>query len=140
MQRSAAAITTLLVLLALSVVNVTALGINCRGSSLCSGKGNAMVALRDGINRDIDRNRQYSNGKQIACTDNNICAFVQDSSGSVSGDRIATLMPYLVDHRCATCGSVPLDYPNSNDVSQGELTVNYVQNACYRVPGTYICN
>lgn len=137
MQRPAAAIT--LLVLALCVVNVTALGINCRGSSLCSGRGNAMVTLRDGINRDIDRSRQYSQGQEIACTDNNICAFVQNYDGTVSGDKIANLMPYLVDHRCGTCGSVPLNYPNSNDVSQGELTVNYVQNACFRRSGSFVC-
>lgn len=137
MQRSAAI--TLLVL-ALSVVNVTALGINCRGSSSCTkGGGNAMVTLRDAIIRDIDRSRQYSKGQQIACTDSNICVFVQETDSTVSGDQIANLMPYLVDHRCANCGSVPLNYPSSNDVSQGELTVNYVGNPCYRVSGTYLC-
>ena len=65
-----------------------------------------MVTLRDAIIRDIDRSRQYSKGQQIACTDNNICVFVQETDSTVSGDQIAKLMPYLVDHRCANCGSV----------------------------------
>ena len=32
----------------------------------------------------------------------------------------------LLGHGCDACGSVPLGYPETNDVSMGELTSNFV--------------
>lgn len=133
------AASVLLLAMMLCIGTVTGLGINCRGSALCANRGLAMVELRDAVNNDNDPNRQFNNGQQIACTDNNICAFVQNFGGQVSESQIGTLLGNLVDHGCKTCGSVPLGFPNSNDVSQGELTVNFVSSPCFRKTASDVC-
>lgn len=132
-------LSVLILAMALGVVDVAALGINCRGSGFCGPQGGAMVRLRDAISQDNDPGRLYSSGQKIACTDNNICAFVQNFGGQVTQSKIASLMPALVDHGCKICGSVPLDFPHSNNVNNGELTVNYVSNICFRKPASDVC-
>ncbi|KAG0627766.1 hypothetical protein M758_2G226500 [Ceratodon purpureus] len=106
------AASVLLLAMILCIGTVTGLGINCRGSGFCPTSSPATVQLRDAVNNDGDPNRLYNNGQQIACTDNNVCAFVQNFGGQVSEGRVGTLLGNLVDHGCKTCGSVPLDFPN----------------------------
>lgn len=51
--------------------------------------------------------------------------FSQKISGAWGGD-IATVARSLSHHGCNACGSVPLDFPDTNDVNNGELTFNFV--------------
>lgn len=112
----------------------SALGINCRGSALCSSNGAAgnlinLKAIVDGID---DRDRSYGEGQQIACT-GSICVYYQNGVGGTAG-QASDLMQRLLDHGCTKCGSCPTDV-DGNNVDDGELTVNYVshqdcQGAC----------
>jgi hypothetical protein len=118
-----------------------ALGINCRGSSICT-QGSFVVAdnLTTYIS-SIDQGRWYKNGEHIACeisvfeteaigdtpatTDIYcFCAFLQNTRGAWGSD-ILRLAHYIPDHGCNTCGSVPYFYPSDNNVRHGELTYNY---------------
>ncbi|KAI3606993.1 killer kp4 [Moniliophthora roreri] len=112
------------VALALSAASAAALGINCRGSSQCSQAGATLGQLQSLINNGVDNNRQYSNGQQIACL-SHLCAFFQNTGGSNSGATVKSLIQGLVNHGCGRCGSNPTD---GNDVDNGELTVNFVNN------------
>lgn len=57
-----------------------------------------------------------------------ICAFPQSlKKGSITLGEIRRLMGELLKHSCSTCGSVPVDYPKSNDPGNGILTFNYVK-------------
>jgi hypothetical protein len=116
-------------------------GINCEGSSACPLKSaKHMQHLRNLVN-DIDPNRWYNNGDNIACvgpvssawTVTWTCAFLQGTGGA-PGKSIPALLQSLLDHGCINCGSVPLYYPvngDNNDGDHGILTVNEVYNpAC----------
>lgn len=130
---------------ALLIGQTTALGINCRGSGFCSSDdtSNAVKTIASFIMQEIETCRTYSNGEHIACiTDGNIidpnggfCAFLQGTASGASGLAIQDLVTALADRTddvCNNCGSVPFTYPpdmgNSNDPSQGELTINFVSN------------
>lgn len=129
-------ITGLLAIAALAA-STSALGINCKGSALCSATTDGGVAqqLKEYIDR-IDTSRYYNNGQQIACDkvqaiegSVTICAFLQNSNGA-PGSSIKELAHYIPDHGCKVCGSVPLFYPQDNNVDNGELTFNVVGNGC----------
>ncbi|KAK3331574.1 Kp4-domain-containing protein [Cercophora scortea] len=115
-----------------------ALGINCRGSALCSDArsgSNAASRLQGYIN-NIQGNRVYHNGEHIACVargslispNGGFCAFLQYTNRDVNGAAIKNLIAAIVGHNCKVCGSVPIDFPGSNDPKNGILTVNYVAN------------
>ncbi|KAJ5142874.1 uncharacterized protein N7515_001661 [Penicillium bovifimosum] len=129
----------------LPAISANALGINCRGSAKCSGlygPDNVANDLKSAID-GIDVNRWYYNGEQIACVGNQAgngggyCAFLQNTGGT-NGQWIKDIAHYIPEHGCKMCGSVPYYYPGSNDVGQGELTFNYVDNPC-NVAGTQLC-
>ena len=82
-------------------------------------------SLANAIN-NIDTGRWYSNGEHIACY-KRICAFLQGTGGAW-GSNIKGLAHFIPEHGCTVCGSVPYYYPGVNDVSQGQLTFNYVSN------------
>ncbi|KAB8221349.1 killer toxin [Aspergillus novoparasiticus] len=115
------------------------LGINCRGSANCNTFGNTQMAfqLKHAID-GIDPNRWYNNGEHIACVgsgaritgNGGFCAFLQNTGGT-NGAVIKSLAHYIPEHGCKVCGSVPYFYPQgNNNVDDGELTFNYVDNAC----------
>ena len=132
-----------------SLTQTLALGINCRGSFGCvSGVhngdgtfGDDMPALVNFIN-GIDETRSFKSGEHIACVAFNnpliagslkggVCVFLQNlppGTASLDGGKIKTLIGDIQGHNCKNCGSVPIDFPNTNDVANGELTVNYVAN------------
>uniref|UniRef100_A0A914PHG1 Killer toxin Kp4 domain-containing protein n=1 Tax=Panagrolaimus davidi TaxID=227884 RepID=A0A914PHG1_9BILA len=81
----------------------------------------------------IDNNREYKSGENIACyravenVAHGFCLFLQDNSTPVKGGQIFDLINALIDHGCKGCGSIPVDWENSNDPSvNGILTMNYV--------------
>ncbi|KAF3917684.1 hypothetical protein AA313_de0209103 [Arthrobotrys entomopaga] len=111
-----------------SATTIDALGINCRGSPASAGgcRLNDIIAAAT----RLDPNRQYNNGDHIACCQtiagNGLCAFFQGISGSKAGSSVLPLLHSLQDHHCQVCGSVPINFPGSNDPKNGILTVNGV--------------
>ncbi|KAB8070990.1 killer toxin [Aspergillus leporis] len=109
------------------------LGINCRGSAGCAGsgaiggQGTRLSQIKKEIDQ-VDNNRHFNNGEHIACLNNKlgtgICAFFQNTSGGGNGADAKRLVQDLLNHGCSACGSVPTN--PGNDVSKGQLTVNYV--------------
>lgn len=133
-------ISYILAVTALGLVSVSnGLGINCRGSAMCS-TGDVWTAdnLKNSIN-GLPDDKYFKEGDHIACDPaglanpipgapkigGGICAFVQKTDG-LNGKDLKRLAQAIVDHGCKMCGSVPKDYPDSNDVNDGELTFNYV--------------
>ncbi|CEF75998.1 hypothetical protein FGSG_10551 [Fusarium graminearum PH-1] len=114
-----------------------ALGINCRGSGLCSGNKGALSQLIAQV-RAIDPSKRFGNGEHVTCVDIDnignhpaICAFYQgigDRTFSLSETQ--TFLQQIVDHGCKLCGSVPTD--PGNNVANGQLTVNVVINPTKR--------
>ncbi|KAM7190129.1 Killer toxin [Naviculisporaceae sp. PSN 640] len=115
------------------------LGINCRGSGMCSIGTDGLGAenLRNSIN-GVDDNKWFRAGEHIACDPRvgpsfpipwtpqlggGICAFIQNIDG-MDGRTVKRLAQAIVDHKCKTCGSAPL---RDNDVKYGQLTFNYVE-------------
>ncbi|KAG5748836.1 hypothetical protein H9Q70_008515 [Fusarium xylarioides] len=97
-----------------------ALGINCRGSGLCSGNKGALGQL---IAHCVDINNI---GNHPA-----ICAFYQNiGDRTFSLAQTQTFLQQIVDHGCKLCGSVPTD--PGNNVANGQLTVNVVLNPTSR--------
>lgn len=103
-----------------------ALGINCRGSFLCHGNESPIVSriqnlVTGAVNRGAGGNF-YSEGKQIACADY-YCAFFQSGASGNLNDALGHINN-IANHGCKVCGSDPTQ--PGNDVSTGELTINYV--------------
>ncbi|PPQ87354.1 hypothetical protein CVT24_001103 [Panaeolus cyanescens] len=117
-----------------------ALGINCDGSNYCSNFSSGVASRLSGYIQGISDNAWYNNGQQIACIGKSsgsggICAFLQNTGGA-NGKTIKQLAPYIPNHGCGVCGSVPYYYPQgNNNVADGELTFNYVSNACHSWEG-----
>ncbi|KAJ5475959.1 hypothetical protein N7475_001688 [Penicillium sp. IBT 31633x] len=65
------------------------------------------------------------------------CAFLQGTGGT-NGGKIKELAHYIPDHGCKMCGSVPYFYPGDNNVANGQLTFNYVDNPC-NLADTALC-
>lgn len=115
-----------------------ALGINCRGSAICSDPRAGKDASRrlQAYIQNIQGGRVYRNGEHIACVgrgstispNGGFCAFLQGTTRNVNGNQIKELIGHIVGHGCKVCGSVPIDFPGSNDPKNGILTVNYVSN------------
>lgn len=119
-----------------------ALGINCRGSSVCDrAKTKGGVDILFNFIADIQPCRVYKNGEKIACVaDGNIlspnggfCAFLQGAKRDYQGQEILPMIDSLnnrTDDHCNNCGSVPVGFPpafgGSNDPGNGILTVNFV--------------
>jgi hypothetical protein len=103
--------------------NVSALGINCKGSSNCGSLAPDLAIAS--IRNYVDLNRFYTNGEKIACEtrDDEIgasqsyatCAFCQNGGGA-PGNSIKTLSQDLVDQGCTACGNTPF---YNSDVSKG---------------------
>ncbi|KAK7408549.1 hypothetical protein QQX98_009310 [Neonectria punicea] len=119
--------------------SASATGINCQGNSGCGLAKTeiprmANILNGDGASQGIADDRWYKNGEHIYCgmnTDSWSCAFLQKSGGA-PGKSIKKLIRALADHNCVHCGSVPLFFPQDNNVENGELTVNIINspNGC----------
>ncbi|KAL4722230.1 hypothetical protein ACLX1H_011009 [Fusarium chlamydosporum] len=103
------------------ITTTTALGINCRGSALCSGGAGNLINLKAIVDGIQPRDRHYSTGQQIACT-GDTCAFFQ-SGATGTAEEVSSDLQALLDHGCKKCGSVPTQ--PGNNVDDGQLTVNY---------------
>ncbi|KAI3330317.1 hypothetical protein F4824DRAFT_505168 [Ustulina deusta] len=126
------------------------LGINCRGSGLCPRASWNNVAdvsiiqlLRDAVyaasaplstGYESGDHVIYGIGGSVGLTgslgEGGICLFPQymADGATLSLSQIRPLMDALLEHKCATCGSVPIHFVDegSNDPSGGILTFNYV--------------
>lgn len=123
----------LLALATYAFVGSNALGINCRGSGLCTGS-KGILGQAQGQLRALDQNQQFSDGQHITCvkTSNigepSLCIFYQKTNGRKwTVAQTVNYVQQLIDHRCEACGSVPTD--SGNNVNNGELTANMVTNA-----------
>lgn len=116
-----------------------------------SGSANCDTAPDNGLSlstlvdlvKGVDDNRWYDNGEQIACEwedflSGALCVFWQKSNGN-TGAESKQYIQALADHGCGRCGSIPYGYPGSNDINNGELTVNWVTSDCCGNGGTCIC-
>ncbi len=102
------------------------LGINCRGSSNCSGLYSLNV-IANKVCNEVPPGNVYNPGVRIATNcvaASGIAAFVQSTSQSITGAQACQLLRRLQDHNCKVCGSIPIN--PGNDVSKGQLTVNFV--------------
>ncbi|KAG5777813.1 hypothetical protein H9Q73_008521 [Fusarium xylarioides] len=98
-----------------------ALGINCRGSGLCSGNKGALGQLiaQSGPSTPT---RPSGMANTLAALTSTILATTQPFT--------QTFLQQIVDHGCKLCGSVPTD--PGNNVANGQLTVNVVLNPTSR--------
>lgn len=120
--------------LAASAAVTDALGINCRGSGLCSGNkgllGEAQAQLRG-----MDQNKVFTDGQHVTCVQSSVtignpslCIFYQKTNGRRwTVGQTVNFVQNLLDHGCSACGSVPTD--PGNNVNNGMLTANMVTNA-----------
>jgi len=123
-----------LALTALASSCVTALGINCRGSSSCVVPATREIAnkLSEQIFNEINHRAWYRDREHISCVkvflNSGVCAFLQGTNG-LSGNDIKVLAFRIVEHGCKGCGSVPVYYDKGeNDVAlHGMLTFNWVE-------------
>ncbi|KAH6878775.1 killer toxin Kp4/SMK [Alternaria rosae] len=118
------------------------LGINCRGSALCSLPSCtvSLATIKKYVDT-LDDKEEWGNGDQIVCNlcpgcsplsanCAGICAFPQKlkTDEKVNGSLIKSKINDLVNHKCGRCGSCPTK--PGNDVNTGEITVNYVTSGC----------
>ncbi|KAJ7258849.1 Kp4-domain-containing protein [Mycena rebaudengoi] len=114
-----------------SITTRKRLGINCKGSSSCVLHGSKEASVLAGYVGKLADDVWINDGQHIACTVD-ICAFLQNTAGT-QGSIVKKLAPYIPDHGCKVCGSVPYYFPQgNNDVADGELTFNYVNNPSCR--------
>ncbi|CAK7275089.1 hypothetical protein SEPCBS119000_006502 [Sporothrix epigloea] len=119
--------------LAVYIAGAAALGINCRGNDLCNKDAGQLFEIRDQISDMINAGnggRYFGEMNQIACSSgrsNTICAYFQKGASGSAVDAYNHVQN-LLNHGCRICGSDPTQ--PGNDVNNGELTVNIVDNAC----------
>ena len=102
-------------------------GINCKGSSFCGGGHVGTFALLATYLDLIDDKDHFSDGDHIVCSTSLICVFPQYTTFGISGAEVKKLFKELTKFECDVCGSIPTGYFDGNDdLSDGELTVNYV--------------
>lgn len=100
-------------------------GINCDGSFWC---GATNQNLNDIVAKVCNELQGFTFGpyEHIACGGGNLVAFTQMTDRRIWGSVACGLLRQLRDYGCKQCGSIPLGFPQDNDVYNGELTVNYV--------------
>lgn len=119
--------------LTLFITSAAALGINCRGSGFCNFNDASMQVVHDQIGIIVAEGgggRRFNTGQQIACShgqQGSICAFYQSGASGTAQDAYGQIQG-LLNHKCRQCGSIPTQ--PGNDVSKGQLTVNYVSKPC----------
>jgi hypothetical protein len=70
-----------------------------------------------------------------------ICAFPQNlpAGTTLTLAQVRTLADDILGHGCNTCGSVPITYPDNENVDDvGELTFNFVSEGKFVCTGTCI--
>lgn len=109
------------------------LGINCRGSGLCSGN-KGLLGSAQGQLRGMDQNKKLRDGEHATCVqssvtigDPSLCIFYQNTGREWTIGQTVNFVQNLLDHGCSACGSVPVD--PGNNVKNGQLTANMVTNA-----------
>lgn len=102
------------------------LGINCYGSSQCQKITYALAGIANTVCNKLPSNKVYGPGAIIgtSChTFGGFSAYTQYTSNSITAAAACGYLRNLLDYGCQVCGSIPL-YAG-NDVTRGELTVNY---------------
>ena len=107
-------------------VAVAALGINCRGNANCVGTPECRLADIILQVSQLDPSQSFNPGDHIACCGipgGHICAFTQNWNDPITAGQALGMLQGLDEHGCGQCGSIPFE---NNNVSEGELTVNWV--------------
>ncbi|KAF3922257.1 hypothetical protein ABW20_dc0103195 [Dactylellina cionopaga] len=129
------------------------LGINCRGKHYCTFdliNNKHLSSTLMHIIENVPDDRIFGHKELIACargisylvgSQGYLCAWFnygsnQDTkywehrSEMVSGRHAKILAKDIIMHNCKRCGSVPIEWPDSNDGSQGYLTFNARHQGC----------
>ncbi|KAL1599530.1 hypothetical protein SLS60_007333 [Paraconiothyrium brasiliense] len=123
---------------------ITQLGINCRGSAMCLGCKQPLGdgGMYDFIDKNLSDDAVFKDGQQVACKSCHIaqtegsCVFLQKMGDkTATGRQVKDAVKRLKDKGCKYCGSAPLF---TNNVNDGEVTVNYVTHGCIK-HGDKIC-
>ncbi|PVI04870.1 killer toxin [Periconia macrospinosa] len=124
----------------------TALGINCRGSAMCTGCKHPLVDLLS-LTTTLPDTSSFKNGAQVACASCHMtkregtCVFIKNLVGegrSVSGKQVKEAMERLRGHGCGYCGSAPVREGGDGEDGDGEVVVNFVTEGCVR-HGSRLC-
>ncbi|KAL9055570.1 MAG: hypothetical protein Q9162_003467 [Coniocarpon cinnabarinum] len=114
---------------------ITALGTNCKGSSLCASVDDIIEKLNEAMERNLQAgiNGWYRPGQHIACANGAgmrsgpYCAFWQHGwSGDLAQAHGA--LQAIRATGCKSCGSAAMNL-ETNNVKDGELTVNTIAGA-----------
>ncbi|KAI9802869.1 MAG: hypothetical protein M1833_001468 [Piccolia ochrophora] len=114
---------------------VQSLGVNCEGSLECDARRDTTQYIKDAL-VSFDGAQPFEGGEQLACkriAGGGVCAFFQNTNRGTANQAL-DLIDRLISHGCHGCGSQPTD-PSGNDVSHGELTVNFVTDPCGSTSG-----
>ncbi|KAJ4354635.1 uncharacterized protein N0V89_006372 [Didymosphaeria variabile] len=113
----------------------TQLGISCKQPL---GDG----GMYDFIDKNLSNCAVFHDGQQVACKSCHLtkmegsCVFLQKmGTKTATGKQVKDAVKRLKEKGCKYCGSAPLFTDNVND---GEVTVNYVTNGCIK-HGDKIC-
>ncbi|KAL3686135.1 hypothetical protein R1sor_004157 [Riccia sorocarpa] len=123
MRVKALALLTILVLLSTATLSNAGFISICKGSALCQyASPNAISEINTQVQALNDANT-YSNGQYIACS-GNICAYLQNVSGTKTAAQIKGYLREIVGRGCSKCAILPTE--PGNNVATGELTINAV--------------
>lgn len=123
-------------IVALASATLQGLGIKCHDGGNCTKNGAiadiAKYMERLQIDRMHYRNRFIAcrgrNGNIAGATDpyGSVCGFLQGTKTGFNGSQIKSLTAALVQYGCNACGSISVDFPNSDDPAHGYLTFDWI--------------
>ena len=127
-------------------------GINCDGSSQCREHRGALDDILGRVNR-IEVGTVFQHGQQIACTGytgaggDGVCASVGENTETLTVDAAANgqmnsvgaIIEDLLYHGCTACGTAPTNR-EGNKLSDGSISVNYVQHVCAAADNSSPCS
>ncbi|OJJ03391.1 hypothetical protein ASPVEDRAFT_29910 [Aspergillus versicolor CBS 583.65] len=117
-----------------AITTATAKDINCGGSFYCTlppapGISNALIKEIQNHVEGRDDGEEFGEHEYIDCVDK-FCAFFEEIGDGEKKTMFDAKwgLQALIDHGCNTCGGVPIN-PDSHDVGEGKLKVDYVSDA-----------
>lgn len=135
-------------------IPIFSLGINCRGSGRCVSCNIGSETLAAKLKSIVtNTSATYEDGRNIACIGckgipkndyglnmdaGSLCVFPQNlNGGTVTGQQVLDGVDHILKHNCKGCGSAPVK--EGNDVSTGEITMNFAY--CYAddIGGVKLC-
>lgn len=105
------------------------LPINCHGGHSClKGPLDSLIIMATNAKGAC----ATKSGQPLLC-DGSFCAFTQDTKSRLSPESAFYLLRNLKAHGCQGCGSVSLNFPYDDDLSNGFMTVEFINDtkSCY---------